>query len=262
MNNLRKIGIKNLKREYQRDYEFFIKEHFNQEIEGSFSEADILKLQEFVDGLNTGLPRDYLIGNSEFYDYKFFVDEGVLIPRPETELIIEVFSSLPLQTPSKVIDLGTGSGCIGQTLAKQNPDHIFFGLELSTKALNTAKKNHDLHELKNFFLIQGDWLKCCNKASLDIVIANPPYLEKNDPHLADLSYEPEIALVADDCGLSNFKKIALQANSRLKEGGYLIFEHGFDQSKQVEKILSYNKFSILKKIQDYQGWDRLIIAQK
>ena len=90
MNNLRKIGIKNLKREYQRDYEFFIKEHFNQEIEGSFSEADILKFQEFVDGLNTGLPRDYLIGNSEFYDYKFFVDEGVLIPRPETELIIEL----------------------------------------------------------------------------------------------------------------------------------------------------------------------------
>lgn len=262
MNNLRKIGIKNLKREYQRDYEFFIKEHFNQEIEGSFSEADILKLQGFVDGLNTGLPRDYLIGNSEFYDYKFFVDEGVLIPRPETELIIEIFSSLPLQTPSKVIDLGTGSGCIGQTLAKQNPDHIFFGLELSTKALNTAKKNHDLHELKNFFLIQGDWLKCCNKVSLDTVIANPPYLEKNDPHLADLSYEPEMALVADDCGLSNFKKIALQANSRLKKGGYLIFEHGFDQSKQVEKILSYNKFSILKKIQDYQGWDRLIIAQK
>ena len=71
-----------------------------------------------------------------------------------------------------------------------------------------------------------------------------------------------MALVADDRGLSNFKKIALQANSRLKKGGYLIFEHGFDQLKQVEKILSDNKFSILKKIQDYQGWDRLIIAQK
>ena len=262
MDNLKKIGIKNLKKEHIRDYKFFIKEHFNHEINGSFSEADIFKLQEFVDGLNKGFPRDYLIGNSEFYDYKFFVDEGVLIPRPESELIIEIFSTLPLHTPSKVIDLGTGSGCIGQTLAKQHPDHIFFGLELSTKALSTAKKNHNLHRLRNFFLIQGDWLRCCNKASLDTVIANPPYLEKNDPHLDDLSYEPEMALVADDNGLSNFKKIALQANSRLKKGGYLILEHGFDQSKEVEKILFDNKFSILKKIQDYQGWDRLIIAQK
>ena len=88
MNNLSKIGIKNLKKEYQRDYDFFIKEHFNQEIERCFSEADILKLQEFVDGLNTGLPRDYLIGNSEFYDYKFFVDEGVLIPVSYTHLTL------------------------------------------------------------------------------------------------------------------------------------------------------------------------------
>ena len=143
-----------------------------------------MKLQEFVDGLNTGLPRDYLIGNSEFYDYKFFVDEGVLIPRPETELIIEIFFSLPLQTPSKVIDLGTrAKRALVKLWQTKSKSHIF-RFRIIHKASKHSKKNHDLHQLKNFFLIQGDWLKCCNKASLDIVIANPPYLEKNDPHLA------------------------------------------------------------------------------
>ena len=266
MNNLRKIGIKNLKREYQKDYEFFIKEHFNQEISRSFSEADILKLQEFVDGLNTGLPRDYLIGNSEFYDYKFFVDEGVLIPRPETELIIEeTLKIIRPESSKRLLDVGTGSGCIIISLINERPKCNGRAIDISKKALKIAKFNAKMHHLQNKINFANMNIDKFNDNKYDFIVSNPPYITKQDLSGLDDDvrfYEPYLALEAGVDGLREIKKLILKSKHLLKINGRLIFEIGKDQMEYSKYLLKINGFYINKVSKDLNLIPRVIVATK
>ncbi len=254
------IDLSKLSFETKRDINFFIKEKFQDSTE--FTQSQISKIEDIAKSLEEGYPRDYLIGNSEFYGRKYFVDQRVLIPRPETEVLIDILKSLNLADGSILCDLGTGSGCIGISLAMLNENFIVFGTDISEDAIRVARKNNLTYKKKNFFLIQSNWASCFQKDSIDCIISNPPYLDKDDYHLADLKYEPISALVSNLYGLEAFEIISQQAKQLLKKGGYLIFEHGFDQSEDVEKIIYKNDLKLIRKIKDLSGNDRAILVQK
>ena len=252
--------LSELSLETKRDINFYIKEKFKDS--SKFTESQINKIENIAKSLEEGYPRDYLIGNSEFYGRKFCVDQRVLIPRVETEVLIDTIKSLNLSDGSILCDLGTGSGCIGISLAMLNKSFVVFGVDISKDAIQVARKNDLIHDKKNFFLIQSNWGSCFQKDSIDCIISNPPYIDKDDSHLEDLEHEPLSALVSNLNGLEAFEIISQQAKKFLKKGGLILFEHGFDQSEDVENIIYKNDLKLIKKIKDLSGNDRGILAQK
>ena len=254
------IDLSKLSFETKRDINFFIKEKFQDS--SKFTQSQTSKIEDIAKSLEEGYPRDYLIGNSEFYGKKYFVDQRVLIPRPETEVLIDILKSLNLADGSILCDLGTGSGCIGISLAMLNENFIVFGVDISEDAIRVARKNNLTHRKKNFFLIQSNWASCFQKNSIDCIISNPPYIDKDDSHLGELEYEPSSALVANLHGLEAFEIISQQAKKLLKKGGLILFEHGFDQSEDIENIIYKNELKLIKKIKDLSGNDRGILAKK
>ena len=260
MKSKKAIDLSEFSFETKRDVNFYIKEKFKDP--SKLTQSQISKIGNVAKYLEVGYPRDYLIGNSEFYGRKFFVDRRVLIPRVETEVLIDTIKSLNLSDGSILCDLGTGAGCIGISLAMLNKSFIVFGVDISLDAIQVARKNDLIHDKKNFFLIQSNWGSCFQKDSIDCIISNPPYIDKDDPHLGDLEYEPLSALVSNLHGLEAFEIISQQAKKILKKGGLIIFEHGFDQSEDVENIIYKNDLKLIKKIKDLSGNDRGILAQK
>ena len=260
MKSISAIDLSEFSFETKRDVNFYIKEKFQNS--SKFTKNQISKIKNVAKNLEDGFPRDYLIGNSEFYGRKFFIDQSVLIPRSETEVLIDIVKSLNLPDDSIFCDVGTGSGCIGISLAMLNKSFIVFGVDISIDAIQVARKNDLIHDKKNFFLIQSNWGSCFQKDSIDCIISNPPYIDKDDPHLGDLEYEPLSALVSNLHGLEAFEIISQEAKKLLKKGGLILFEHGFDQSEDVENIIYKNDLKLIKKIKDLSGNDRGILAQK
>ena len=154
------------------------------------------------------------------------------------------------------------SGCIGISLAMLNESFIVFGVDISEEAITVARKNDLTYMKKNFSLIQSNWASCFQENSIDCIISNPPYIDKDDSHLADLKHEPLLALVSELHGLEAFEIISQQAKPLLKKDGLLLLEHGFDQSEHVEKIIYKNDLKLIRKIKDLSGNDRVILAQK
>ena len=178
---------------------FYIKEKFKDP--SKLTQSQISKIGNVAKYLEEGYPRDYLIGNSEFYGRKFFVDQRVLIPRMETEVLIDTIKELNLSDGSILCDLGTGSGCIGISLAMLNESFIVFGVEISEEAILVARKNDLTYMKKNFFLIQSNWASCFQENSIDCIISNPPYICKKEQfkmaqNVTD--FEPHLALFVDD----------------------------------------------------------------
>lgn len=260
MNYKKPLDLSRFNFEIKRDINFYIKEKFQNS--SKLTKRQISKIENIAKHLEEGYPRDYLIGNSEFYGKNFFVDESVLIPRAETEVLIDIVQNLNLSADSVLCDLGTGSGCIGISLAMLNKSFKVFGVDISDEAIQVARKNNLTYGEKNFFLIQSNWASCFQKDSIDCIISNPPYIDKNDSHLRDLKHEPLLALVSNSNGLEAFEIISKQAKKLLKRDGLLLFEHGFDQSEAVEKIIYKNDLKLIKKIKDLSGHDRAILAQK
>ena len=225
------------------------------------SEEQILKIEMFFLSYLDGLPLDYILNESVFYGNKFYVDSRVLIPRPETELIIDWVFQSQLSNHSLIAELGTGSGCISISLAIKNPDFKIIASDISSIALEVANFNVRSHNVKNILLAQSNWMSCIKSQSLDLIISNPPYLKPNDPHLKDLKHEPSIALIAKN-GSQSFHEIAAQAILSLKVGGKIIFEHGYSQGSEVSNILKDFGFKNIVTCKDFQGLDRYTYANK
>ena len=194
-----------------------------------------------------GRPIAYLRGQKEFWSLRLAVNEGVLIPRPETEMLVEFALRLKLPANASVVDLGTGSGAIALALASEKKSWQITAVEYIDAALKVAKHNIETAAGKDFstlHLIQGNWLSAFAEHSFDLVIANPPYIDYHDPHLkqGDVRFEPSTALVSNEQVLADIKSIAIQSTHCLRQGGYLIIEHGCDQSQQVKEILNNNDF--------------------
>ena len=259
-------------KEYQfqnilRDFKYFLKSLgvsdaiITLEDQHNLSSEDILKLDTFFSSYLAGIPLDYILNESEFMGYKFYVDSRVLIPRPETELIVEWVLGLPLNKNSTIFEVGTGSGCIAISICLKNKDLKILATDLSDAALEVAQINREIHKAKNVTFMQSNWLSCTVESSLDLVISNPPYIKPHDPHLRDLNHEPLIALTTEG-GSQSFFQIASQASSSLKLGGKIIFEHGYSQADEVSNILKDSGFKNIVTCKDFQGLDRYTYANK
>ena len=223
---------------------------------------EVRLIERFINLSKKLTPIEYILNSSEFYGRNFYVDNRVLIPRDETELIIDILLDQGIKGKSKIIDLGTGSGCIGISIALEIPESFVIGVDRYKDALNVAIKNKNFHKASNYEVKQSDWFLDIHDENFDFVVSNPPYIAPKDEHLKNLTHEPESALVSLDKGLSDLKKITCQAYSKLKKGGILIFEHGFNQAEAVREIMESNNFYDITNFKDYQLHPRITLGKK
>jgi len=215
------------------------------------------RLSSFIKQREQGMPFAYLSGKKGFYHLDFKVTKDTLIPRPETELLIDITLNLFKKNQKHtVLDLGTGSGVIAVTLADINPRWKISATDFSQAALNVAKKN----ATTNISFSQGSWFEAVPNQTFDLVISNPPYIEEGDTYLDDLTHEPQTALTAGEDGLDDIRIIINNAPEYLNKEGYLLLEHGFDQQEKIVNLLS-EKFHNIKIFKDYNNNDRAVIAQ-
>lgn len=212
--------------------------------------ADLLRRNQ------EGEPVAYLVGYQEFWSMPFKVNSATLIPRPETEQLVDaVLADYPDLQAAKVWDAGTGSGAIALALKKEKPRWTITASDASFAALKVAQENSRTLNLPVQFVL-ANWLSPIDDASLDIIVSNPPYIAPNDQHLAELRYEPLSALVADDHGMADIDVLCQQAFAALKGCCRLYIEHGYDQEQAVINAFEKNGFTEVICHRDYAGLPR------
>ena len=230
--------------------------------------SQVRKFQELIDLLKAGWPLAYIIGNQEFYGYEYFVNSDVLIPRPETEIIIpEIlkYGDQKFERNKKLtlIDAGSGSGCIGLTIASERPMWKIILLEKSLKSISLLKKNYNKYSYENCRILAADWLRGLNQNIADIIVSNPPYIDFNSRyvHRNVYEFEPHDALFSEDKGLSDIRTLVSQSKSVLVNDGLLFLENGFDQSDNITKILKENYYEDIDIILDYNDIKRFTVSR-
>lgn len=221
-----------------------------------------------------GQPISYLTGSREFWSMDFAVTPDVLIPRPETELLVETALARLPNTDLQVVDLGTGSGAIAIALATERPSWHIIAADLSQAALKVAAKNAAQNNLSNIEFIQSNWCASLPDKRFDLVISNPPYIAAADPHLnrGDVRFEPPQALVSGADGLDDIRQIIPQSVEYLKNGAWLMLEHGYNQSHTVSRLFEGTQgeqqmeycqhYSNIESLADLCGHRRVTIAQQ
>ncbi len=207
-----------------------------------------------------GEPIAYITGHREFQGREFFVSPSVLIPRPETELLVELaLQRLPAGASARVLDLGAGSGCIGITIAAERPQVQVTLVDASKDALKIAQVNARQWAPANTTLLHSDWYAAIGEERYDLIVANPPYVAEGDAHLqqGDLRFEPRTALAAGVDGLSDLSRIIAQAPQHLRAGGWLLLEHGFDQAVACAWLLEAAGFQDVFNAPDLAGMPRV-----
>ncbi len=203
-----------------------------------------------------GVPIAYLVGEREFYSLKFSVTNAVLIPRPETELLIDLaLARLPPNKMCRILDLGAGSGAIAITIAKHRPKSHVVAVDCSAAALVVARQNAHNLDVRNVHFVEGSWYDELSDERFDLIVSNPPYVAKHDPHLqqGDLRFEPSLALATGDDGLACIKHIIINANKYLADEAWLLLEHGYDQAAACRHLLLENGFNELFSHKDLAG---------
>lgn len=220
------------------------------------------KYKQGIEKLSKDVPLQYITNTQEFYGMKFKVNENVLIPRYDTEILIEE-TLKRAKNQYKILDMCTGSGIIAITLAKNVEKANVFACDISLEALRVAKENNELHNA-NVKFINSNLFENIEEKNFDIIVSNPPYItEKEMQELENqVKKEPELALYGGVDGLDFYRKITENAKEYLKKEGLLIFEIGYKQKEDVSKILIENKFKNIKCVKDLQGLDRVIIGEK
>ena len=207
-----------------------------------------------------GEPVAYLTGRREFWSLELSVTPDVLIPRPETELLVEqALVRIPKDVPWTIADLGTGSGAVALALAKERPRCHLIASDLSTAALAIARANARHLGIANVEFRPGEWLVPFTGEQLDMIVSNPPYIAEQDPHLTqgDVRFEPHTALVAGTDGLDAIRRIAASAAAHLKPGGWLLLEHGYDQAAAVRALLQTHDYVTVTSCRDMAGHERV-----
>ncbi len=206
-----------------------------------------------------GEPIAYIIGYKEFWKHRFTVNTATLIPRPETELLVELALSARAATPCRVLDLGTGSGAIAVSLADERRQWSVLGSDISAAALNVARGNS--RSLPNLSFVQGCWTDPLALQAFDMIVSNPPYIAPDDDHLQRLKHEPRGALVADKAGLSDIERIITGSQKVLCSGGTLVLEHGYCQQEAVCRTLQVAGYEHIEKFTDLGGIPRAVRAK-
>ena len=213
-----------------------------------------------------GEPVAYIVKNKEFWKHSFYVDKNVLIPRPDSEIIIqEALKVIDTKNKGFILDIGTGSGCLVISLAKERPNFFYSAIDISKKAIKVAKINAKMHQLENRIKFYQSCVDNFFKGKYDLIISNPPYINKFKLKYLDkdiFGFEPLIALEGGLDGSSILNKVIKKSSSLLKVGGKLILEIGFDQKLKTMKFLKNEGFYVNKVVKDYGNNDRCIVSTK
>lgn len=211
-----------------------------------------------------GEPVAHLTGEREFWSLPLKVNASTLIPRPDTELLVETALELCPQASLTALDLGTGTGAIALALASERPGWRLVAAEKSREALALAEQNRSALGFDNVRLIESDWFAQVPPQPFDLIVSNPPYIDAADPHLnrGDVRFEPHSALVAEREGLADIETIATESAAYLAAGGWLIVEHGWQQAAQVRELFAAAGLQNIASRRDYAGWERITLGQK
>ena len=230
----------------------------------SVSEKDYHQIKRIIDQRKTGKPLAYIFGEWDFYGQTFYVNKNTLIPRPDTELLIDIaFDTFDKTLPLKILDLGSGSGVIGITLANHYLNSQIFLSDISMNALKIAKKNAAKFN-KKITLIRSDWFKSIDEHNFNLIVSNPPYINKNEQHLVspELKFEPSKALYSNEDGLGDIKSICARAKEYLITDGILMLEHGFNQASDILDIFKKNNYKNIKQFKDINQKLRVTLGFK
>ena len=239
----------------------------------------IEKIRYFIQKIGREkFPVQYLLNEQEFYGRKFYVDKGVLIPRQDTEVLVEKMIEIlknnilknknlekNLKIHPKILDIGVGSGIIGITAALEIKDSYVLGVDISEKALETAKKNKELLKVSNIKFLKSNLFENVEFKQFDMIVSNPPYISLNEAGIMSddtLLHEPSEALFAENDGLYFYYEICQKALDYLADFGYLLFEIGYKQGKNVAEIMTSSGFKNVEVIKDLAGLDRVVVGQK
>lgn len=227
------------------------------------ADVDVRATERFYECLRLraqGVPVAYLVGEREFWGLALHVSEATLIPRSDTECLVEATLSLPIADRAlRVLDLGTGSGAIALALARERPQWSLTGVDISGAALNVARDNSRALDLPTIRWLQGDWFEPVCEECFDIIASNPPYLAADDPHLrdGDLRFEPAQALIAGAAGYADLNAIISGASAHLNDGGWVVLEHGMEQGGRVRESLGSAGFVDVSSHRDLAARERV-----
>lgn len=231
--------------------------------ETMLNEHELNQLQECLEKRQSGMPISYITGQKEFWSLPFNVNDSTLIPRPDTEKLVELALEHLPNEPCDVLDLGTGTGAIAVALATERPDCFFTAVDINKNAILLANKNADAIRVKNIQFLTGNWFKPIRNRKFTMVISNPPYIDVNDPHLyqGDVRFEPKRALISEDNGLADIKHIIEKGGRHLRQYGWLLIEHGWQQGNDVQTLFKQQGYQLVNTYTDYNGNDRVTLGR-
>ena len=233
--------------------------------EKELTDKNIESLNQFISLRAEGHPIAHITKQKEFWSLLLNINEHTLIPRPETEILVEAALKLiPKESKKDVLDLGTGSGAIAIAIASERPLANIIATDKSDEALNIAKRNAERHNINNINFINADWFNMENNHSYNVIVSNPPYICNDDAHLkqGDVRFEPLSALASGKDGLDDLRIIISEAMKHLNKQGWLLVEHGYNQGEQVQQLFNENNFTSISTIKDYSDNDRVTIGEK
>ena len=233
--------------------------------EAELSQDQELQFHNMIRQRAEGQPVAYLTGQREFWSLNFTVTPDTLIPRAETELLVErTLALLPENETLRVADLGTGSGAIAIALAHERRNWRLYAIDRSFQCVKLAQRNARRLRVNNLCFVNADWSKALADQSFDAIVANPPYVAERDPHLqqGDVRFEPASALTAGPQGLDELRSLIKDAPRVLKPGGWMLLEHAMDQAANLHKLLNNIAFTNIATTRDLTGLERVSCAQK
>ena len=233
------------------------------------SNNDIEKIREYLKKIaKDKLPLQYLLNEQEFYGRKFYVNKGVLIPRQDTEILVEkainIVKDKKIETP-KILDIGSGSGVIGITMALEIENSKVLGIDVSDVAIEISNKNREILKAKNIKIIKSNLFENVSFKEFNMIISNPPYISRDEIDVMSentLTWEPEEALFAENEGLYFYNEICDKGYEYLQKEGYLLFEIGYKQGEKVKTIMEKKGYKEIEIIKDLQGLDRVVVGRK
>ncbi|WP_166425533.1 peptide chain release factor N(5)-glutamine methyltransferase [Paraglaciecola sp. 20A4] len=231
--------------------------------EKELTEAQLGALGQLIAKRKAGHPIAYLIGYRDFWSLRLQVSPATLIPRPETELLVETVLALSLPQHATVLDLGTGTGAIALALASEKPEWQITGIDKSTEAVALAKQNAQLNNLPQVSFKQSDWFSNIANETFSLIVSNPPYVEDDSIYLrqGDVRFEPASALTSGPDGLNDIRLIIAKTQTYLAKEGWLVFEHGYQQAPGIQALFTKHGFEQIHSVNDLNGHPRITLGR-